>query len=235
MKHALILAAHGSHLDAHSSATAWGLADGVRSLGEFDVVRAAFWKEEPSFARALDGLEHHAVTVVPLFMAPGYFTKVALPRELAPAIAARPGEAPGVRVLGALGCEPPLAHMAAARAREAGAGEATTVVLLGHGTERHGGAAANLTRVAQTVAETVCFAHVVPAFIDQAPDIADVLRGLPGPVVVVPYFMSEGWHTGTTVPADLARAGISVQVTPPVGTHPGLAAALANLLQNGPL
>ncbi|MFN0094031.1 MAG: CbiX/SirB N-terminal domain-containing protein [Dehalococcoidia bacterium] len=215
---ALVLAAHGSHLDPGASEPAWRLANAVRRAGRFAAVRAAFWKEEPSFARALDGLDAHAVRVLPLFLAPGYFTTEVLPRELAPAIAARSPAGPPVTVLPPIGTAPAMARIVGAVARDSGHPPTATLIVLGHGTDRHGGAAANLASVVERVRALDTARRVEAAFIDQQPELVEVARAIGGPVVVVPFFLAAGWHVGTTIPADLRNAGVdSVWLTTPVG------------------
>ena len=46
---ALVVVAHGSHLNPDSSTPTYRHADTVRETGVFDEVATAFWKEEPSF------------------------------------------------------------------------------------------------------------------------------------------------------------------------------------------
>jgi len=79
---ALVIAAHGSHLNAESSTPTFDHADTIRATGAFDEVREAFWKEEPSFRDVLRTLESDEVYVVPLFVSEGYFTEQVIPREL---------------------------------------------------------------------------------------------------------------------------------------------------------
>ena len=79
---ALVIVAHGSHLNAGSSAPTFDHADTVRATGAFDEVREGFWKEEPSFREVLRTVESDEVYVVPLFISEGYFTEEVIPREL---------------------------------------------------------------------------------------------------------------------------------------------------------
>ena len=82
MSQALLVAAHGSHLNPDSSTPAFDHADRIRAAGAFDEVQETFWKEEPHFREALRTLASEAVCVVPLFVSEGYFTEQVLPREL---------------------------------------------------------------------------------------------------------------------------------------------------------
>jgi len=82
MEQALVIVAHGSHLNPGSSTPTYRHADTVRETGIFDEVRTAFWKEEPSFREALRTVESDEVYVVPMFVSEGYFTEQVIPREL---------------------------------------------------------------------------------------------------------------------------------------------------------
>ena len=79
---ALVIAAHGSHLNAESSTPTFDHADTIRATGAFDEVREGFWKEEPHFREVLRTVDSEVVYVVPLFISEGYFTEQVIPREL---------------------------------------------------------------------------------------------------------------------------------------------------------
>ena len=82
MEPALVIAAHGSHLNPESAAPAFDHADRIRETGAFSEVRETFWKEQPSFREALRTVAANKVYVVPLFISEGYFTEEVIPREL---------------------------------------------------------------------------------------------------------------------------------------------------------
>ena len=82
MSTALVLAGHGSHLNARSSEAVRAHARTLATSDTWDEVLVAFWKEEPSLARALDGCTASDVTVVPVFMSEGYFTSEVIPAEM---------------------------------------------------------------------------------------------------------------------------------------------------------
>jgi len=81
MTEALLIAAHGSHLNPGSSRPAFDHADRIRARGAFAEVRETFWKEEPAFREALRTVASDEVYVVPLFVSEGYFTEQVIPRE----------------------------------------------------------------------------------------------------------------------------------------------------------
>ena len=79
---ALVIVAHGSHLNPDSSTPTHRHADTIRATGAFDEVKTGFWKEEPSLREVLRTVESDEVYVVPLFISEGYFTEQVIPREL---------------------------------------------------------------------------------------------------------------------------------------------------------
>ena len=107
---ALILAGHGSTKNADSSRFTRETAHRLRERGIFAEVRAGFWKEEPSFADALRGLQSKRAVVVPWFLAKGYFTTQILPREF--------GETAGMecRVTEPIGSRPEILELITGRA-----------------------------------------------------------------------------------------------------------------------
>ena len=240
---ALIIIGHGSHLNGDSSAPVYRHADTIRALGVFDEVRECFWKEEPSMREVFDLVESDEVFVVPLFISEGYFTQEVIPRELG-----LPGAAPSLtRKLGRtiqycepIGTHPHMAGMILRRAEEtagltpAEASEAALVVI-GHGTERNASSSGAIYRVTAEAREKRVFGRVEAGFLDQSPTVAEVLSSLPARrVVLVPFFIAEGWHTQETIPHDLGlerpavsrlteSGGRSIHYCPPVGTFPEVA------------
>lgn len=237
MTRALILVGHGSHLNANSSEPMWRHAETVRASGRFDDVRVGLWKEEPSLSRVLDGCDADDVTVVPMFISTGYFTKTVVPREMAlnGAMTRRGGQS--IRYTAPVGVHESLADVIVERAREAGAGPQDAVAVLGHGTRRDLESEKNIYRMAELVRERGLFAEVEAVFLDQEPNMLQVLDILKAPtVVVVPLFIADGWHVGQTIPEDLSldgaetrRDGRVVRYTGPVGTHDALAGVILEL------
>ena len=234
---ALVLAGHGSHLNANSSAPIHAHARELRRRGKFEGVQTAFWKEEPSLARALDGCAARDVVVVPVFISNGYFTRTVIPREmrLDGPVTVRDGQR--IAYTGPVGADASLAEVIVDRALEAGARQDDAVAVLGHGTRRDSESEKNVYAMAERVGATGRFAEAGAIFLDQEPGMLDLLERFSAPtVVVVPLFIAEGWHVGQTIPADLAldgaetrRAGRTVRYTSPVGTHPSVADVIERL------
>ncbi len=235
MSGSLLLVGHGSHLNADSSAPVYAHARTIRERRQFDEVQTAFWKEEPSLSRALDGCASDVVTVVPVFMSTGYFTSEVIPREMG--LTARVSCVRGktVRYAGPVGGHSALAKVIVQRALEAGATSASALAVLGHGTERNRDSQANIYQQTENVRALGGFAEVVTVFMDQSPGMNEVFELTTAPqVVVVPVFVADGWHAGQTIPAELGElAGEDrrLRYAAAVGTHPSVADVILELAQ----
>ncbi|MGZ5396177.1 MAG: sirohydrochlorin chelatase [Mycobacterium sp.] len=103
-------------------------------------------------------------------------------------------------------------------------------VLVAHGTRKSTGVdmvGSLAERVAAVLGSPV---HV--AFVDVlGPTPTEVLRELTGPAVVVPAFLSRGYHVNTDIPAHVAASGHSnVTVADALGPNPQVARVLADRL-----
>ena len=240
---ALLLIGHGSHLSADSSEPVYRHAETLRRMGVFDEVRECFWKEEPSMRQIFDLVEAATIYVVPLFISEGYFTEEVIPRELgldgpAPSTSVREGRT--IHYCSPVGTHPWMTRMILRRAEETagltdveahGAG----LIIIGHGTERNSNSAEVIYRVTQEAREVGLFRRVETGFLDQEPGVAEVLGAMPDrQVVLVPFFIAEGWHTQETIPDDLGinrpsictvtdLEGRRVHYAAPVGTFPEVA------------
>jgi sirohydrochlorin cobaltochelatase len=240
---ALIIIGHGSHLNADSSAPVYRHAEAIRRTGVFDEVRECFWKEEPSMREVFDLVEADDVYVVPLFISEGYFTEEVIPRELgldgpAPSVTRKLGKT--IRYCGPVGTHPSMAAMILRRAEET-AGLAhdqarrAGLVIIGHGTERNSNSAEVIYRVTREAEAAGVFGHVRTGFLDQEPEVGRVLGEMEEDrIVLVPFFVAEGWHTQETIPDDLGinrpaasavteKDGRTIWYAPPVGTFPEVA------------
>lgn len=233
----LVLLGHGSHLNGNSSAPVRALARQLRASQAFEEVHTGFWKEEPSFARVLDGCEAREVVVVPVFISNGYFTNTVIPREmrLDGPVTARDDQR--IVCTQPIGADPSLAAVIVERALEAGATPADGIAVLGHGTRRDSESEKNVYAMADRVRESGRFAQVEAVFLDQEPGMLGMLDVLhTQTVVVVPFFIADGWHVGQTIPADLSLEGAetrlggrTVRYTAPVGTHGSVASVVHKL------
>jgi sirohydrochlorin cobaltochelatase len=236
MADALVLAAHGSHLNPDSSTPAHRHADRLRDTSAFAEVRTAFWKEEPSFREVLRTLDHDEVYVVPLFISEGYFTEQVLPRELrldgwtpdawasdgvsatAASFRARDTGAT-VHYCGPVGTHDAMSRVIAHRADavlDARAGDDVGLAVVGHGTERNENSAKAVQYHADQIRRQGRFAQVEALFMDEPPEVEALTEHLhPDDLVVVPLFVADGYHTQEDIPEDIGltddyRAGYDV-------------------------
>lgn len=106
-----------------------------------------------------------------------------------------------------------------------------TVVLAAHGTRDSAGVA--VARGLAGALRTRMPGRLVRlGFVDVlGPSVRDVLADAPGPVTVVPAFLSSGYHVRTDVPMQVDATGRDdVTVTAPLGPDPLLVSALRDRL-----
>ena len=227
MSTALVLAGHGSHLNARSSEAVRAHARTLATSNTWDEVLVAFWKEEPSLARALDGCTASDVVVVPVFMSEGYFTGEVIPAEMGLDGPVTRREGRTIRYTRPVGVHPALAGIIVERALDAGASPDDPLFVLGHGTKRNAASSIAVREQVERVRAMDRFAEVTAVFTDQDPNLAaipELARGRNA--TVVPFFASEGWHVGQVAAANETP---DIRYTDPVGTHPGIAAIITDL------
>ena len=235
---ALVIVGHGSHLNEDSSLPVYEHAVRIRErFGvEYDEVVECFWKEEPSMRHVFDTVEAEDVSVVPAFISEGYFTQQVIPRELGleGPITHKGGKI--IRYAGPLGTFEGMADVILERAddllrdKEVAPGR-RALVLLGHGTDLNKSSGGVIYLNAGRIRERDLYDLVEVGFLDQDPQIDEVVENVEAEnVVLIPVFIAEGWHTRETIPEDL---GLTGEVTrrgektifygAPVGTHPSMA------------
>jgi sirohydrochlorin cobaltochelatase len=240
---ALIIIGHGSHLNADSSAPVYRHAEAIRRTGAFDEVRECFWKEEPSMREVFDLVEAEEVYVVPLFISEGYFTREVIPRDMgldgpAPSTTRKLGKT--IHYTPPVGTHPLMPGMILRRAEEiAGLSDEQArgagLVIIGHGTERNSNSSEVIYRVSREADAAGVFGHVRTGFLDQQPEVGKIVDEMEErTLVLVPFFVAEGWHTQETIPDDLGlnrpavspvteKDGRTVFYAAPVGTFPEVA------------
>lgn len=232
---ALVIVGHGSHLNEDSSLPVYEHAARIRESGEYDEVVECFWKEEPSMRHVLDIVESDEVFVVPAFISEGYFTQQVIPRELGleGPVTRRNGKI--IRYAGPLGTFEGMADVILERVEDLMRGKetpgTTELVLLGHGTDLNKSSGGVIYENARRIRERGVFDSVEVGFLDQDPEIGEVVEGSEADnVIVLPVFIAEGWHTRETIPEDLGltgevteRADKTIFYGAPVGTHPSMA------------
>jgi sirohydrochlorin cobaltochelatase len=189
----------------------------------------------------LDTLESEEVYVVPAFISEGYFTQQVIPRELAleGPVTERGGKT--IRYAGPLGTFEGMPDVILERVedlmreKELAPGR-TTLVLLGHGTDLNKNSGGVIYLNAQRIRERGLYDTVEAGFLDQAPEIGEVVENAGAEnIILIPVFIAEGWHTRETIPEDLELEGeVTVRANgkrifygAPVGTHPSMAALIS--------
>jgi len=237
---ALVVVAHGSHLNPDSSTPTFEHAARVRAAGAFDEVREAFWKEEPSFREVLRTVAADEVFVVPLFVSEGYFTEEVIPRELrlegwdvadwdsdgtsADSVTLTAGDVgKTVHYTGPVGTHDAMTDVVVSRAErvtgdpEVGPGFGLAVV--GHGTERNENSAKAIRYHTERVRERGRFDEVRDLYMDEEPEVDDVADYFESDdIVLVPLFVADGYHTQEDIPEDVGltddyREGYDVPAT----------------------
>ncbi|WP_049925173.1 CbiX/SirB N-terminal domain-containing protein [Halopiger goleimassiliensis] len=192
---ALVIAAHGSHLNPNASDPAYAHADTVRETGAFDEVREAFWKEEPHFREVIRTLESEEVFVVPLFISEGYFTERVIPRELRlegwdPDLWDSDGTSADsvtleatdvgkpIHYCGPVGTHDAMTDVIVGRAEsvtgDPDVGEGFGLAVVGHGTERNENSAKAVEYHAERIRQRDRFDEVRALFMDEEPEVDDV-------------------------------------------------------------
>jgi sirohydrochlorin cobaltochelatase len=200
---ALLLIGHGSSRYPDAGRLLHGYVRQIGASGSFREVAMGLLNGAPSAAEALARLTAPVIRIVPFFMENGYFSRVAVPRALGIADAV-----PGQLVLcPAVGVHDGMAELVARRVLDGCAERgiepaATSIVIVGHGSARAPGRALALHRHVERVGATGRFAAVTAACLEEAPFVADALRGLRAhAVAVVGFFAAEGGHMRDDVPA----------------------------------
>jgi len=217
---ALVLAGHGSTLNALSAAPVHQHAEALRRRGLFAQVLEAFWKQEPFLARVMRGVSAPRVFVVPLFISDGYFAGEVIPRELG---FRREGAGRFARVrrrggqtmfyCGPVGTHPGMTEVLLARAREiveefpiprAPHPAETTLFIAGHGTDRNENSRKAIEQQVEWIRARNLFAQVHGGFLEEEPRIGDCYKlAQTKDVVVVPFFISDGLHSVEDIPVML--------------------------------
>jgi sirohydrochlorin cobaltochelatase len=225
---ALVLAGHGSTLNADSAAPTYQHADELRRRGIFAEVRETFWKQEPYFAQVLRGVFSRRVFIVPLFISEGYFTEEVLPRELG--FCAK-GETIFSRIqqrgpqtlhyCSPVGTHPSMTAVLLARAREiierfpfprAPHPSQTTLFIAGHGTGNNENSRKAIENQVELIRAKNLYAGVHAVFMEEEPRIGDCYQlAQTKNLVVVPFFISDGLHSFEDIPVMLGAPKRVVQ------------------------
>lgn len=217
---ALVLAGHGSTVNADSAGPVFQHADALRQRGLFAQVREAFWKQEPYVWQVLRGVFAPRVFIVPLFISEGYFTEEVIPRELG---FCAPGETHFARArqrggqtfhyCGPVGTHPGMTEVLLARARDivekfpfprAPKPSDTALFIAGHGTSANENSRKAIEHQAELIGQRRLYAEVHSVFMEEDPRVGDCVRiARVKNIVMVPFFISDGQHSYEDIPVML--------------------------------
>jgi sirohydrochlorin ferrochelatase len=238
---ALLLVGLGSSREGGAEAL-FAHAAALKARGCFTEAAVGFIAASPGIEEGFAALSAPVVCVVPFLMCDGYLARARIPAALA-AIAA-PGR--DLRLCAPIGIDPGMSALLADRAARTCAAAAldpasVAVVVVGHGTPSSSASGEAVRAHVARLAASGDFESVRPAFLQEAPFLADVLREATAPTVVVGLFAGRGMHWGEDVPrlieAARQKAGVPILDAGPIGTHPGcaeLVLAAADRVAAGP-
>ncbi|MBI5773702.1 MAG: cobalamin biosynthesis protein CbiX [Verrucomicrobia bacterium] len=219
---ALVLAGHGSTLNADSAAPTYQHADELRRRGIFAQVLECFWKQEPGFAGVLRGVFARRVFIVPLFISEGYFTQQVIPREFGlcpdgqtdfPRV--QPRGAQTLYYCDPVGTHARMTEVILARARQvveahpfpsAPAPANTALFIAGHGTGNNENSRKAIEAQVELIRTKKIYAEVHAAFMEEEPRIGGCYHVAQAKnIVMVPFFISDGLHSYEDIPVLLGE------------------------------
>jgi sirohydrochlorin cobaltochelatase len=205
---ALLIVAHGSTVNADSSAPTLAHVAEIRRREVFADVQCAFWKEEPSLRDALflfDPESIREVYVVPNFISEGYFTQTVVPRELElNGRITKRSNGQVWRYSDPVGNHALMTELLLKRARDIAPDAApseTSLLIVAHGTDLNENSAVAAKREAESIRALGKYAAVLNVYMEESPLVSD-WRELTktSNVVVVPFFISDGLHSYEDIP-----------------------------------
>ena len=219
---ALVLIAHGSTVNAQSSAPTRRVADELRARNIFAEVACAFNLEQPKIEDVPKLVSAEQIFIVPVTISEGHFTEQTIPHRLGLAVA---GETDYERIqqrdgrtiiyCHPIGTHPSMTDVLLARAREVVAKHPfprapnpseTALFIAGHGTEKNANSRKAIEAQVETIAVLGEYANVLPVFMEEAPFIADCFTATEAPhIVMVPFFIADGLHTVEDIPVLLGE------------------------------
>jgi sirohydrochlorin cobaltochelatase len=220
---ALVLAGHGSTLNAESAAPTYQHADALRARGIFAQVVECFWKLEPSICAVLRGVFAPRVFIVPLFISEGYFTEEVIPRELGLRTNDQTGfervQRRGEQTLhycGPVGTHDSMTGVILARAKSvveqhpfprAPKPSETALFVAGHGTGNNENSRKAIEHQVELIRALDVYPEVHAVFMEEAPRIGECYTlAQSRNLVMVPFFISDGLHSHEDIPVMLGEA-----------------------------
>lgn len=186
-------------------------SDPAPALAELQVLAQCVAQHLPDWqvqaATLATGLPPHQGLIFPMFMAGGWFTRVALSQKLAAVGGAG-------RVLEPFGCDPAVHHLATQIVAEAvGDLQRAEVLIAAHGSFKSSAPSDVATDLARRFLQMGA-RRAEAAFIDQDPQLAHV-TGFGPQSVCLPFFAARGSHVAQDIPQ--ALTGFAGRILPHLG------------------
>lgn len=222
-----LIVAHGQPSDPEPAENALrGLTESVQALLPDIRLGSATMASPGSLEAALTNLRPDGV-VYPLFMANGWFTRIALPKRL--------GNKP-CRLLHPLGLDPKLPGIAAQLIEDAAVSRGwrlsqTKVLLASHGSGQGKSAADSTYAFARALSREKSFSGIASGFVEQQPFLPEIGKQMGTKAVCMPFFAMEGDHMRHDVREVLDDAGFEGPVLPALGQCAGIPELIAAALR----
>ena len=203
---ALLIAAHGERSEGATNDGVKRIAQAVSARRLVAEVGVGFINGVPTIGEAFAALTAPRVIVYPLFASSGYFTRDRLVQLLDEAN----GGGRNVEVLPPLGLDPGLPDLVLDRATRIArangfAPEASTVILLAHGSRRNSASREATEQVARAIEGLAGLRGVGIALLEERPFMDEAMALVQGPAVVVGMFSGEGMHGARDAPRLIAE------------------------------
>ena len=174
-------------------------AEAVRQRDCFDEVYVAFLKEEPLIQDALESIDSEKITIVPDFLADGYFTRQVIPGLLN--LEALPDT---VRYCDPVGTHPLMAKLIEDAAKDVlgeWRDEDVSLLLVGHGSTKNAKSKESLLEHVKVLREATDFAEIHDLWLEESPFVTSWKQVTASTqVIVVPFLLSDGQHGGWDIP-----------------------------------
>jgi len=226
---ALVLVAHGSTVNAQSSAPTRRLVEEIASRNIFGEVACAFNLEEPKIDDAPRIVSAQRIFVVPVTISQGHFTEETIPFRLKLCTKGqcdcpvgechypRDKKVDGKQIYYCkpIGTHESMTEVLCARAVDIVARHPfprapkpaeIALFIAGHGTKKNANSRKAIEAQVHSIRARGDYADVQSAFMEEAPFIADCFKATEAEyLVMVPFFIADGLHTVEDIPVLLGE------------------------------
>ena len=221
----LLLVSHGVRgPSAPASARAHRkLAEQLQALGRFNQIRWGYLACEPYLKDVVSDLQSKTVMVLPMLMSDGHFSKNVIPEILrAHGVASLRDNSQQMIQCQPLGLSTKMtdvmfAHVLAHCRQHGLAAGDVSLVVIGHGSSKGDASRLAMSMHVSEMKRSEAFKSVHEAYLEEAPDLPGVLRGISGDVLVMGYFANYGVHATEDVARLIQQSESSAHYLGPVG------------------